>query len=196
MSDRLLRWGTTVAVLAVALIAAVISYQHIFVISLTHGEPRFDAQLIPLSIDGTVVTASLVMLRASRQGLATPWLARTILVMAIATTVAANVAFGWQYAFWGIMMAGWPAAAFLGNAEVTIGYGRKQQPIAEPAPPKIVMPAFSDAQSAAKVAYERSVAGGNPLSANALTNRFNLSRQQAAELVKASANGYSNGHAE
>lgn len=125
MSDRLLRTGTAAAVLLVAFIAAVISYQHLYSLALSHGEPRLDSLLIPLAIDGTVITASLLMLRAARAGRRTPWLARLMLVVSVAMTVAANVAFGWHFAAWGVLMAGFPAAAFLGNAEATIMYGRQ-----------------------------------------------------------------------
>lgn len=47
-----------------------------------------------------------------------------------------------------------------------------------------VQVSFTDAQSAARVALERSIAGGNPLSPNALATRFNLSRPEAAKVVE------------
>ena len=131
MTDKAIRHLTTAAVLLVAAIAAVVSYQHLYHLAVTHGETRMDSALIPLSIDGTVVTASLLMLRAARLGLPTPWLARCMLAVAVIMTVAANVAFGWQYAIWGILIAGWPAAAFLMNAESSISFGRKTHPAAE-----------------------------------------------------------------
>ncbi len=89
-SDRLIRAATAGAVLLVAAIAAMVSYQHLYHLAVTHGETRLDADLLPLSIDGTVVTGSLLMLRSARQGIATPWLARIMLTAAVAMTIAAN----------------------------------------------------------------------------------------------------------
>jgi len=63
--DRLIRASTAAAVLLVAAIAAAVSYQHLYHLAVTHGETGLDAALMPLSIDGTVVTGSLLMLRCN-----------------------------------------------------------------------------------------------------------------------------------
>ena len=76
------------AVLLVAAIAAVISYVHIERLAVTHGQTALAAYLLPLSIDGTVAAASLAMLRAARAGLGTPRLARFMLGLAVAATLA------------------------------------------------------------------------------------------------------------
>ena len=55
--DRWIRRGTGAAVLLVAAIAAVISFQHIQHLALTHGQTPLAAALLPLSIDGTVAAA-------------------------------------------------------------------------------------------------------------------------------------------
>src|SRR6266571_4097851 len=70
-ANRLLSRATAGAVLVVAAIAAVISYQHIQHLAITHGQTRLSAALLPISIDGTVAAASLVMLHAARAGLST-----------------------------------------------------------------------------------------------------------------------------
>jgi hypothetical protein len=190
--DRLIRVGTAAAVLLVAAIAAVVSYQHLYHLAITHGETRLDAALVPLSIDGTVVTGSLLMLRAARLGLGTPWLARFMLTVAVAMTVAANVAFGWTAGAWGILMAGWPAAAFLLNAEGSISFGRKAR---RAVPGTVPAPSWTDAQTAALEALRRTTAAGNPLSQNQLQAQFRLSRAEATKVRQAVA-AASNGHGE
>jgi Protein of unknown function (DUF2637) len=68
MSDTAIRRMTAAAVLlvaAIAAIAAVISFTHIQYLAATHGQATVAAYLLPLSIDGTVVAASMVMLRAA-----------------------------------------------------------------------------------------------------------------------------------
>jgi Protein of unknown function (DUF2637) len=193
MSDKALRNLAVGALMFVALGAAIISYSHIRSMALSHGETTLDSTLLPLIVDGTVISSSLLMLRASRAGLGIPWLARAMLVASVALTVAVNVAFGWSFAAWGVLLAGWPAAAFLGNAEATIGFGHKAKVSGNVSLNIPGQPSFSNAHSAAKIAYERSVSGGNPFTAHALSTNFGISRQDAKEIVQSVAVA-ANGH--
>jgi hypothetical protein len=126
--DRWIRRGTGAAVLVVAGIAAVISFQHIQHLALTHGQTQLAAVLLPLSIDGTVAAASLVMLRAARMGIGTPWLARGMLALSVLATLAANIGYGLPYGAAGALLSGWPAAAFIGCAEMAILMVRRARP--------------------------------------------------------------------
>jgi hypothetical protein len=133
--DRWLRAGTAAAVLLVAGIAATVSFQHIQHLALTHGQTELAAALLPLSIDGTVAAASLVMLRAARGGLATPWLARFMLALAVVATLAANIGYGLPYGVPGALLSGWPAVAFIGCAEMAILMVRRHRPpVPDPVP--------------------------------------------------------------
>jgi hypothetical protein len=123
-TGSLARW-TAAAVLLVAAIAAVVSFVHIEHLAVTHGQTELAAWLLPVSVDGTVAAASLVMLRAARAGLGTPVLARTMLGLAVAATLAANVAYGVPYGLAGALLSGWPAVAFIGCAEMAIGMVRR-----------------------------------------------------------------------
>jgi hypothetical protein len=124
-ADRWIRRGTAAAVLFVAGIAAVVSFVHIQDLAVTHGQTPLAAMLLPLSIDGTVAAASLVMLRAARNRIGTPWLARTMLALAVLATLAANVGYGLPYGVPGALLSGWPAVAFVGCAEMAIGMVRR-----------------------------------------------------------------------
>jgi phage/plasmid primase-like uncharacterized protein len=126
--DRLGRALTTAAVLLVAAIAAVVSYIHIEHLAVTHGQTAVAAMLLPLSIDGTVVASSMVMLRAARAGVAAPWLARFGLALSVAATLAANLGYGAAHGLAGALMSGWPAAAFIICAEMAIGMVRRMRP--------------------------------------------------------------------
>jgi hypothetical protein len=117
---------TAAAVLLVAGIAAVVSYLHIVRLALAYGQEPLAAYLLPLSIDGMVATSSLVMLRAARTGVSTPWLARSGLVLAVAATLAANVAAGLPHGWPGALLSGWPAVAFIVSAETVISMSRRR----------------------------------------------------------------------
>ena len=84
--------------------------------------------LMPLSIDGTVVAASLVMLRAARLRVGTPWLARVMLGLAVVSTVAANVAYGQPHGTGAAILSGLPAVLFVGCAEMAILMVRRARP--------------------------------------------------------------------
>ena len=124
-ADRWIRRDTAAAVLFVAAIAAVVSFIHIQQLAITHGQTRLAAMLLPLSIDGTVAAASLVMLWAARTAQPTPWLARFMLAAAVIATLAANVYYGRAYGWPGAMLSGWPAGAFIGCAELAIWMVRR-----------------------------------------------------------------------
>jgi Protein of unknown function (DUF2637) len=122
------RTMTAAAVLLVAAIAATVSFVHIESLAVRYGQPRLAAWLLPISIDGTVAVSSLAMLRAARTGVTTPWLARGMLLLAVAATLACNVGFGLPHGWPGALLSGWPAVAFVGCAEVAISMSRKRLP--------------------------------------------------------------------
>ena len=117
---------TAAAVMLVAAIAAVVSYLHVASLALRYGQPPIAAYLLPISIDGLVATSSLVMLRAARTAVSTPWLARTGLVLAVLATLGANVASGLPHGWPGALLAGWPAVAFVVSAETAIAMSRRR----------------------------------------------------------------------
>src|SRR6201993_5306319 len=100
-ADRVIRWSTALAVLGVAAIAAVVSYEHASALVRAHGESGWTGRLIPLTVDGLIYARSMVMLDSARRKVPVPPLARWLLGLGIVATLAANVAHGWVMA--------WPA---------------------------------------------------------------------------------------
>ena len=52
---------------AVAGVAAIISYQHAYELVTSHGETGITAHLLPFTVDGLIWAASMVVLYASRR---------------------------------------------------------------------------------------------------------------------------------
>jgi Protein of unknown function (DUF2637) len=127
--DRLLRASAAIVVLAIAAFAAVVSYSHIYDLGRAHGQAGVAARLLPLSVDGLILAASLVMLLEARAGRTAPVLARVMLGLGVAATVAANVAFGAADGLTGAAISAWPAIAFIGCAELLIGSIRRTRPV-------------------------------------------------------------------
>jgi uncharacterized protein DUF2637 len=94
MTDRLIRVTTALAVAAVAAVAAVISYRHAYELVSTHGETGVTARLVPFTVDGLILAASMLILDASRRQRPVPPLARWCLGAGIAATIGANLAHG------------------------------------------------------------------------------------------------------
>jgi Protein of unknown function (DUF2637) len=117
-ADRMIRVATAGAVLAVAAFAAIQSFSHIRSLASAHSESLLDARLLPLSVDGLILAASLVLLHEARNGRTSPPLAWWLLGLGVAATVAANVAYGLVSGAVGALVAAWPAVAFIGSVEL------------------------------------------------------------------------------
>lgn len=117
-ADRVIRWSTALAVAGVAVVAAVVSYEHAYALVGAHGESGWTARLIPLTVDGLVYASSMVMLDSARRGVRVPVLARWLLGLGIAATLAANVAHGLGHGVIGAAVGAWPAVALVGSYEL------------------------------------------------------------------------------
>jgi hypothetical protein len=93
-ADRVIRWSTALAVLGVAAVAAVASYEHAYDLVRAHGESGWTARLVPLMVDGLIYASSMVMLDSARRKSQVLALARWLLGLCITATLAANVAHG------------------------------------------------------------------------------------------------------
>jgi Protein of unknown function (DUF2637) len=115
------------AVLDVAAVAAVASYEHAYDLVRMHGESGWSARMIPLTVDGLIYASSMVMLDSARRKTAVPTLARWLLGLGIAATLAANVAHGLGHGVIGAAVAAWPAVALVGSYELLMMVIRSSQ---------------------------------------------------------------------
>ncbi|WP_236743399.1 MULTISPECIES: DUF2637 domain-containing protein [Nocardiopsis] len=100
-----------------AVIAAVVSYSHMYELALRHGEPEWRAALFPLSVDGMIVGASMTLLsdaRNGRKGGLLPW---TLLIIGSGASLAANVAVA-DPTMWSRIIHAWPSFALIGAYEL------------------------------------------------------------------------------
>lgn len=133
MTDRLIRITTALAVAGVAAFAAIISYRHAYELISTHGETGLTARLIPCTVDGLILAASMLILDASRRNQPVPPLARWCLGAGIAATVGANLAHGLGHGPIGALVSAWPALALAGSFEMLMTLVRTgKAAVAEP----------------------------------------------------------------
>jgi Protein of unknown function (DUF2637) len=92
--------------------------EHAYGLVRAHGETGWTAHLIPLTVDGLIWASSMVMLDSVRRDVAVPSLARWLLGLGIAATLAANVAHGLGHGLIGAAVGAWPAVALVGSYEL------------------------------------------------------------------------------
>ena len=127
--SRVVRATTVAAVVVVAAVAAVVSFAHMREVADRAGE-AWRAWLLPLSVDGLVVAASMVLLTRRRAGLAAGWLPWAALLGGVGASLAANVAAAEPTAT-ARVVAAWPALAFAVAFELLLQ--QRRMPVADPA---------------------------------------------------------------
>jgi len=113
-----IRVTTALAVATVAAVAAFISYRHAYELVSAHGETGITARLLPFTVDGLILAASMLTLDASRRNQSVPPLARGCLGAGIAATIGANLAHGLGHGPIGALVSAWPALALAGSFEL------------------------------------------------------------------------------
>ncbi|MCF7552247.1 DUF2637 domain-containing protein [Pseudonocardia sp. WMMC193] len=124
-TPRWVRVVTVASVSVVAAVAAVASYVHMHELATEAGE-GWRAHLIPLSVDGLLVAASMVMLVRRRAGLHAGLLPWTGLVLGLAASLGANVAAAAPTPLsW--IVSGWPPLALALSFELLILVTRQSE---------------------------------------------------------------------
>jgi len=113
---RWVRHTTTMAVVLVALVAGVGSYEHMRSLAESVGE-GWRAWLLPFSVDGLAVAASMTMLVRRRAGLPAGALAWCALLLGLGASLAANVAAA-EPTLAGRLVAAWPPIGLLLSYEL------------------------------------------------------------------------------
>lgn len=115
---------TTLAVLVVAAVAAIVSYEHMRALAAAAGE-GWRSWLLPLSVDGLMVAASMTALARRQAGEPVGALAWLSLGLGIAASVTANVAAA-EPTLVGRAVAAWPPLALGLSFELLLSQGRRR----------------------------------------------------------------------
>ncbi|MEU5990786.1 DUF2637 domain-containing protein [Spirillospora sp. NPDC047418] len=190
MTDRLIRITTALAVVAVAAVAAVISYRHAYELVHSHGEAGPTARLVPFTVDGLIWAASMVILDASRQKQPAPPLAKWSLAVGIVATVGANVAHGASHGPIGAVVSAWPALALVGSFELLMTLTRAaaspdlvpNEGRTEPEQPRTEVERTPE--QAVLDEYRASLNGpGRPLSQRYLAEKHGIDRRKVKQII-------------
>ncbi|WP_243723292.1 DUF2637 domain-containing protein [Actinomadura sp. 7K507] len=190
MADRLIRITTALAVVAVAVVAAVISYRHAYELVHSHGETGPTARLVPFTVDGLIWAASMVILDSSRRRQPAPPLAKWSLAVGIVATVGANVAHGASHGPIGAIVSAWPALALVGSFELLMtltrnaARGNLAQDEQRTNPEQPRTKAGQTPEQAVLDDYKASLNGpGRPLSQRHLAERHGIDRRKVKRII-------------
>lgn len=131
-TDRLIKWATGITVSIVTSIAAYVSYTHISAVS--HNP------VLAFSIDGMIVTSTLVIMAANRAKLERVWLAYVGLWLGILATLAANVAYGLPNGVVASIGSTWPAVCFVVSVETIAQLSRRKRRVRSRAVKPVIAP--------------------------------------------------------
>jgi hypothetical protein len=116
----------------VAGIAGYVSYWHQVEVARLAGERTEIAHLLPLSVDGLLVVASVAMVDARAEGRRPSWKTKLGFAVGIAASIGANVMSAQPTAL-GRIVAAWPALALLLVVEILASKGKRIREMAEKA---------------------------------------------------------------
>jgi Protein of unknown function (DUF2637) len=196
MTGRLIRITTALAVATVAAVAAVISYRHAYELVRTHGENGVTARLVPFTVDGLILAASMLILDANRRRHPVPPLARWCLGAGIVATIGANLAHGLGHGPIGALVSAWPALALAGSFELLMTLIRTETgasailarpvPVSHPTPLQNhdAPPALTEAPSLPQTVRAWHNAGH---SQRAIARELNLDRRKVKQILDQTA---------
>jgi hypothetical protein len=196
VTGRLIRITTALAVVAVAAVAAIISYQHAYELVRLHGESGPTARLVPFTVDGLIWAASMAILDASRRNRRVPRLAGWSLGVGIVATIGANLAHGIGNGPIGALVSAWPALALVGSFELSMtliraahGAAEKQESEAgesrtEPPVEQDVPPAPPEPRTLEQRVRAQHDAG---TSQRAIARELNLDRRKVKQIIEHAA---------
>jgi hypothetical protein len=116
--DKWIKRACAAVVGAVSGIAAIVSYSHILELARAHHQLGLAAVMLPLSVDGLILAASLVLLLYARNGWTAPRFARALLGAGVLATIVANVLSGIAFGALAAVISAWPAFAFIACVEL------------------------------------------------------------------------------
>ncbi|MEV5705095.1 DUF2637 domain-containing protein [Actinoallomurus sp. NPDC052274] len=124
---RVIRWTTTLSVVVLAVIAAIVSYRHMYLLVRRYEETPWTAVLLPISVDGMIVTSSMSLLMDSRSRRRSGLLPWALLLIGSTAGLAANVAVA-EPSVVGRLIAAWPSCALIGSYELLMRQVRNAGP--------------------------------------------------------------------
>jgi hypothetical protein len=174
---------TMITVAVITAITAAVSYEHEYQLAHRNGQAPWVSSLLPFTVDGMILGASVVIVWAASVGIRRPWRPLAVLLAGIGATIGANLASGLGDGWLGAAVAAWSGLALILISDVamwltgtlrTLAAGEDPQPSAGcscPPPPLSLAEVLP-------LARERLREHGEPAGEQVLADRFGVTRHQ------------------
>ena len=174
------RWWGVLAMVAIAAVAAVLSYFDGLFVARLAGNHDWRAWLYPLLPDELIVICLIALLAAKRR----PAWATSGLVLGIGLTLAMNVGAGMAHSLLDAVVDGFVPVVFFVAVEVFIGYVRRgrAEDVSATRSGHLRRSTPSTVLESARTSMAETAAAGNPLTRNQLQTRWRLSRAEADDI--------------
>lgn len=181
---------TFLTVFAITAITAAVSYEHEYELARHNGQVPWVSSVLPFTVDGMILGASVVLLWAGAQGIRHPARPLAVLLVGISATIAANLASGWSFGWLGAAVSAWSGFALIMMSDVGMWLTAKRRELAGgvqlqrdvncscPPPPTSLAEAVPAARAALKAA-------GLPHGEEVLADRFGTTRHQLRKVLVA-----------
>jgi hypothetical protein len=130
-------------------------------------------------VDGLIYASSMVVLDSARRRVPVPALARWLLGLGIAATLAANVAPGLGHGPAGAVVAAWPAVALVGSYELLMVIIRSAQAPTTAGSGPSTAPGEDGLREQAAAVFAGEVAAGRVPSVRAIRARLHVGQSRA-----------------
>jgi hypothetical protein len=111
---------TMLTVAAITGITAAISYEHEYQLAHRNGQAPWVSSLLPFTVDGMILGASVVIVWAASQGIRRPWRPMSVLLVGIGATIGANLAAGIGDGWLGAAVSAWSGLALILISDVAM----------------------------------------------------------------------------
>jgi len=185
---------TMFTVATITAITAAISYEHEYQLARRHGQAPWVSSLLPFTVDGMILGASVVLVWAASVGIRRPARPVLVLLVGIGATIGANLASGIGDGWLGAAVAAWSGLALILISDVAmwlmaalrkVAAGELLRPAAacsHPAPPVTLAEALP-------LARARLQEEGEPFGKEALAARFKTTPHQVRLVLESGGRG-------
>jgi Protein of unknown function (DUF2637) len=179
---------TYFAVFVITCITAAVSYEHEYELARRTGQVRWVSSVLPFTVDGMILAASVVILWAASQGIRCPLRPLGVLAVGIAATIAANLAAGIGHGWLGAGVSAWSGFALILMSDVGMWLAAARRRLAggpglqtasdcrHPAPPVTLAEALTMARG-------ELMARGEKHGEQQLAGRFGVSRYEVRKAL-------------
>jgi Protein of unknown function (DUF2637) len=175
-------------------VMAAVSYDHEYLLASRNGQAGWVSDLLPVSVDGLIVVASVAFLWGGAQKVGQLWRPATVLGVGVAATVSANLLASLNYWWLRPAVSAWSGIAIVAVADVGMWFVAARRKLAAPDEPQRAVncscpPLPLTLADALRLARAELMDRGEEYGEEKLAERFDVTRHKVRSALLSSTNG-------